>query len=53
LLITGLSCRICGWAFNRFLYDGERIQEDDTPMSLDMEDNGAYDLVLVTEVKTV
>lgn len=26
--------------WNRFLYDGERIQEDDTPSSLDMEDNG-------------
>lgn len=26
---------------NRFLYDGERIQEDDTPASLDMEDNGS------------
>lgn len=24
----------------RFLYDGNRIQEDDTPASLDMEDNG-------------
>ena len=24
-----------------FLYDGERIQEDDTPASLDMEDNGS------------
>jgi len=23
----------------RFLYDGERIQDDDTPASLDMEDN--------------
>lgn len=24
----------------RFLYDGDRIQDDDTPASLDMEDNG-------------
>lgn len=24
----------------RFLYDGNRINEDDTPSSLDMEDNG-------------
>ncbi|KAK7039342.1 ubiquitin-like protein SMT3 [Favolaschia claudopus] len=24
----------------RFLYDGERINDDDTPASLDMEDNG-------------
>ncbi|KAL0948519.1 hypothetical protein HGRIS_011079 [Hohenbuehelia grisea] len=24
----------------RFLYDGDRIQEDDTPASLSMEDNG-------------
>jgi hypothetical protein len=27
---------------NRFLYDGARIQDDDTPASLDMEDNGAF-----------
>ena len=25
----------------RFLYDGSRINDDDTPASLDMEDNGA------------
>ena len=25
----------------RFLYDGARISEEDTPASLDMEDNGA------------
>ena len=25
---------------DRFLYDGERIAEDDTPEKLDMEDNG-------------
>ncbi|KAF7305237.1 Ubiquitin-like domain-containing protein [Mycena chlorophos] len=25
----------------RFLYDGERINEDDTPNSLEMEDDGA------------
>lgn len=25
----------------RFLYDGNRINEDDTPATLDMEDNGA------------
>ncbi|KAF7799172.1 hypothetical protein EIP86_010403 [Pleurotus ostreatoroseus] len=24
----------------RFLYDGNRINDDDTPASLDMEDNG-------------
>ena len=28
------------WIDDRFLYDGERINEDDTPASLDMEDNG-------------
>ena len=27
-------------AFFRFLYDGERIAEDDTPEKLDMEENG-------------
>ena len=26
----------------RFLYDGARIQDDDTPASLDMEDNGVF-----------
>ena len=26
----------------RFLYDGARIQDDDTPASLDMEDNGMF-----------
>ena len=31
-LYVRLSCR--------FLYDGQRINEDDTPASLDMEDNG-------------
>jgi hypothetical protein len=25
----------------RFLYDGNRINDDDTPASLDMDDNGA------------
>lgn len=25
---------------NRFLYDGTRINDDDTPQSLEMEDNG-------------
>lgn len=25
---------------NRFLYDGTRINDDDTPASLEMEDNG-------------
>ena len=28
--------RLC----HSFLYDGDRITEDDTPASLDMEDNG-------------
>lgn len=26
----------------RFLYDGERIGENDTPSSLDMDDNGTF-----------
>ncbi|RXW19028.1 hypothetical protein EST38_g6820 [Candolleomyces aberdarensis] len=30
----------------RFLYDGERIQEDDTPASLDMEDNDTIDVMV-------
>ncbi|KAJ2932697.1 hypothetical protein H1R20_g4401, partial [Candolleomyces eurysporus] len=30
----------------RFLYDGERIQEEDTPASLDMEDNDTIDVMV-------
>mmetsp|Transcript_9730 Transcript_9730/g.10779 ORF Transcript_9730/g.10779 Transcript_9730/m.10779 type:complete len:93 (+) Transcript_9730:82-360(+) len=30
----------------RFLYDGERIQEDQTPAGLDMEDQDVIDAVL-------
>ncbi|EAU83554.1 hypothetical protein CC1G_04810 [Coprinopsis cinerea okayama7 len=30
----------------RFLYDGSRIQEDDTPASLDMEDNDTIDVMV-------
>ena len=26
----------------RFLYDGNRINDDDTPASLEMEDNGEH-----------
>ncbi|KXN91529.1 Small ubiquitin-related modifier 2 [Leucoagaricus sp. SymC.cos] len=26
----------------RFLYDGNRLNDDDTPASLDMDDGGAY-----------
>lgn len=26
----------------RFLYDGARIADDDTPATLDMEDNGTF-----------
>ena len=48
----------------RFLYDGERINEDDTPQSLEMEDNGthcvaffglfaAYTLVLPTQTRSM
>jgi hypothetical protein len=33
------SCRFFAY---RFLYDGVRINDDDTPASLDMEDNGAF-----------
>lgn len=32
------------WTQYRFLYDGERINEDDTPALLDMEDNGKISL---------
>ena len=28
------------WGIRRFLYDGNRINDDDTPASLDMDDNG-------------
>jgi Ubiquitin-2 like Rad60 SUMO-like len=27
---------------NRFLYDGNRINDDDTPATLDMEDGGMW-----------
>lgn len=30
----------------RFLYDGSRINEDDTPASLDMEDNDTIDVMV-------
>ncbi|KAH9475289.1 Ubiquitin-like protein pmt3/smt3 [Psilocybe cubensis] len=30
----------------RFLYDGSRIQEDDTPATLDMEDNDTIDVMV-------
>jgi len=30
----------------RFLYDGTRINEDDTPASLDMEDNDTIDVMV-------
>ncbi|TDL24354.1 ubiquitin-like protein [Rickenella mellea] len=30
----------------RFLYDGERINDDDTPASLDMEDNDTIDVMV-------
>lgn len=29
----------------RFLYDGTRINDDDTPATLDMEDNGERDAI--------
>ncbi|KAF8953681.1 ubiquitin-like protein [Flammula alnicola] len=30
----------------RFLYDGARIQDDDTPASLDMDDNDTIDVMV-------
>ncbi|KAH9841141.1 ubiquitin-like protein [Rhodofomes roseus] len=30
----------------RFLYDGNRINDDDTPSSLDMEDNDTIDVMV-------
>ncbi|EIN06854.1 ubiquitin-like protein [Punctularia strigosozonata HHB-11173 SS5] len=30
----------------RFLYDGNRINEDDTPATLDMEDNDTIDVMV-------
>jgi len=33
--------------FCRFLYDGARIADDDTPLSLEMEDNGALSTVFL------
>ena len=31
---------LCARKNDRFLYDGTRINDDDTPASLEMEDNG-------------
>ncbi|KAJ6525089.1 small ubiquitin-related modifier, partial [Mycena vulgaris] len=31
---------------SRFLYDGARINDDDTPASLDMEDNDTIDVMV-------
>lgn len=47
---NGIKISSCAHFFlcisGRFLYDGARIQDDDTPASLDMEDNGASDLFM-------
>ena len=40
----GLSHYVC--ATFRFLYDGQRINEDDTPASLEMEDNGPCSFII-------
>ncbi len=37
----------------RFLYDGERITEEDTPSSLEMEDNGSFILSIVYFVAVI
>lgn len=37
-----LTCNAVLLLATRFLYDGDRIQEDDTPAILDMEDNGMF-----------
>ena len=34
--------RACCLGFCRFLYDGNRINDDDTPATLEMEDNGWF-----------
>ena len=31
---------------HRFLYDGNRVQADDTPISLDMEDGDTIDVMI-------
>ena len=41
------------WITNRFLYDGNRISEDDTPSSLEMEDNGVYRFVSVVVLSSL
>jgi len=45
--LGGIPCIVMGWAHfaARFLYEGDRITEDATPASLEMEDNGLYFLV--------
>ena len=38
------GCLICG--VTRFLYDGERINDGDTPDSLQMEDGDSIDVMI-------
>lgn len=33
---------LISYGFRRFLYDGNRLNDDDTPAILDMEDGGAF-----------
>jgi hypothetical protein len=34
------------FCFDRFLYEGVRINVDDTPATLEMDDNGLYTLLI-------
>ena len=34
----------CKWVFRRFLFDGKRINDDETPKLLEMEDNDTIDV---------
>lgn len=38
---SAVICATLTPVLGRFLYDGNRINDEDTPASLDMEDNGA------------
>ena len=41
LWLRGSKDRFADARTHRFLYDGSRINDNDTPLTLDMEDNGA------------
>jgi hypothetical protein len=47
------STQKLNWPLNRFLYDGNRINEDDTPSSLGMEDNDSIDVMVERQYSAI